>query len=87
MTRQEIINFCLTFPSAHKDYPFDGIVDEDAITVMQHKSFALIMRHKVQLYLNFKCESIEDVPESEIMRMIERSYNLVKSKERKRNYG
>jgi predicted DNA-binding protein (MmcQ/YjbR family) len=63
MTRQDIINFCLTFPAAYEDYPFDKIVDENATTVMRHKSnkksFALIMRHGGKLYLNLKCDPFE----------------------------
>ena len=32
MTRQELIDFCLTFPAAYEDYPFDDIVDAGAWT-------------------------------------------------------
>ena len=46
MTRQEIIDFCLTFPAIYEDYPFNSIADSGAWTVMRHnankKSFALI---------------------------------------------
>ena len=59
MSRQEIIDFCLTLPSAYEDYPFDEVADENACTGMRHrknrKSFALIMRHGDDLYLNLKC--------------------------------
>ncbi len=27
MTHQNIIDFCLTFPAAYEDYPFDSITD------------------------------------------------------------
>jgi predicted DNA-binding protein (MmcQ/YjbR family) len=63
MTRQEIIDFCLTFPAAYEDYPFDELIDENATAVMRHrankKSFALIMRHSGQLYINLKCDPLE----------------------------
>jgi len=117
MTRQEIIDFCLTFPAAFEDYPFDEVMDDDACTVMRHKqnkkSFALIMRHGDDLYLNLKCEPQEadflrsiyesvipgwhmnkthwntvvvggDVPDEKLQLMIERSYDLIKPKVRKR---
>ncbi len=29
MTRKEIINYCLTFPAAFKDYPFTKISSKD----------------------------------------------------------
>lgn len=63
MTRQEIINFCLTLPGAYEDYTFDEVADENACAVMRHrqnkKSFALIMRHGGAPYLNLKCDPLE----------------------------
>lgn len=63
MNRQELIEFCLTFPSSYEDYPFDVVADENATAVMRHrgnnKSFALILRHNGKLYLNLKCEPFE----------------------------
>ena len=35
MTRQELIDFCQTFPAAYEDYPFDNIADPGAWTVMR----------------------------------------------------
>ena len=120
MTRQDFIDFCLTFPCAYEDYPFDDVLDEKACTVMRHrgnkKSFALIMRRGGELYLNLKCDPLEadflrsvyqsvipgwhmnklhwntviiggDVPEDEIKRMIECSFDLTKPKVRKRKNG
>ena len=117
-TRREIIEYCLTFPAAYEDYPFDEAADDNAITVIRHgankKSFALIMRHKGELYLNLKCDPLEadflrqiykgvipgyhmnkthwntiiigsDVPDEEIKRQVEMSYDLIKPKVRKRN--
>jgi len=63
MNRQELIDFCLTFPSSFEDYPFDVVADENATTVMRHrcnqKIFALITLHSDKLYLNLKCDPIE----------------------------
>ena len=112
MTRQELIDFCLTFPAAYEDYPFDDIADPGAWTVMRHKSnkksFALIFERHGKLCVNLKCEPLEadllrqipayhmnkvhwntvtlggDVPEDDLMRMVERSYDLIKPKLRKR---
>ena len=78
------------------------------------KSFALIMRHKGELYLILNCDPLEadflrqinkgvipgyhmnkphwntiiigsDVPDEEIKRQVEMSYDLIKPKVRKRN--
>lgn len=117
MTRQEIIDFCLTFPAAYEDYPFAKMPGDGETTVMRHrtnkKSFALIMNHDGKLYLNLKCDPLEagflrqafegiipgwhmnkehwntiiigsDVPDEEIKRQIRNSYDLIKTKVRKR---
>lgn len=60
MTRRELIDYCLTYPDAYEDYPFDEIVDgPDAWTVMRHrlnkKSFAFIYE-RGGLCVNLKCE-------------------------------
>ena len=63
MTRQELIDFCLTFPDVYEDYPFDDIVDAGAWTVMRHKknkkSFALIYERHGKLCVNIKCDPFE----------------------------
>ncbi len=63
MTKQELINFCLTFPSAYEDYPFDDIVDAGAWTVMRHrankKGFAHIYKRNGKLCINLKCDPLE----------------------------
>ena len=63
MTRQGIIDFCLTFPAAYKDYPFDDITDPGAWTAMRHrtnkKTFAFIAVHNGQLIVNLKCDPFE----------------------------
>ncbi|MDR2670888.1 MAG: MmcQ/YjbR family DNA-binding protein, partial [Oscillospiraceae bacterium] len=63
MTRQELIDFCLTFPAAYEDYPFDDIADAGAWTVMRHrtnkKCFALIYERGGNLCVNLKCDPFE----------------------------
>lgn len=64
MIRRKLIDYCLTYPGAYEDYPFDdGAADETATAVMRHrgnrKSFALIMWHHGRLYLNLKCDPVE----------------------------
>ena len=63
MNRREIIEYCLTLPSAYEDYPFAELPGDGETTVMRHrtnkKSFALIMRHDGKLYLNLKCDPME----------------------------
>lgn len=56
MTRRELIDYCLTYPDAYEDYPFD---DAGAWTAMRHRTnskiFALIY-DRGGLCLNLKCE-------------------------------
>jgi predicted DNA-binding protein (MmcQ/YjbR family) len=63
MTRRELIDYCLTYPAAYEDYPFDDITDAGAWTVMRHrankKSFALIYERKGKLCVNTKCDPLE----------------------------
>jgi len=117
ITRRELIDYCLTYPSVFEDYPFDSITDAGAWTVMRHsanrKSFALIYERNGRLCVNLKCAPFEadflrqafadvtpafhmnkvhwntislggDVPVEELFQMIERSYNLIIPKARKR---
>lgn len=119
MTRQDLIDFCLTFPAAYEDYPFDDIADACAWTVMRHrtnrKSFALIYERNSRLCVNLKCDPFEadflrqafadvtlayhmnkvhwntvalggDVPEEEIKRMVGKSYDLIKPKEKSKQW-
>ncbi len=55
MTRQELIDYCLTYPAAYEDYPFDNVAAPGAWTVMRHrtnkKSFALIYERNDKLAL------------------------------------
>ena len=63
MTRQELIDYCLTLPAAYEDYPFDDITDDKRWTVMRHqankKTFAMIYERNDRLCINLKCEPIE----------------------------
>jgi len=63
LNRQEIIDFCLTFPASYEDYPFDDITDPGKWTVMRHrtnsKSFALIYERNGKLRINLKCDPFE----------------------------
>jgi predicted DNA-binding protein (MmcQ/YjbR family) len=102
-------------PGAYEDYPFDGVAEAGAWTVMRHganrKSFALIYEREGRLRVNLKCDPDEadflrqiyadltpgwhmnkrhwntatpggDVPDDELRRMIEHSYDLIKPKVR-----
>ena len=57
ISREDIINFCKTFPSAYEDYPFD-----DQWTAMRHrtnhKTFAFIYERNGRLCINLKCEPL-----------------------------
>lgn len=60
MTRRELIDFCLAFPDACEDYPFDEIPGAPGSwAVMRHRdnrrSFALIYE-RGGLCVNLKCE-------------------------------
>lgn len=60
MTRRELIDYCLTYPDAYEDYPFDDASNaEDAWAVLRHrrsrKSFAFIYQ-RGGLCVNLKCE-------------------------------
>jgi len=63
MTRQEIIDYCLTLPAAYEDYPFDEITDDKRWTVMRHKAnkktFAMIYERNDKLCVNLKCDPFE----------------------------
>ena len=63
MTKQKLINYCLTLPLAYEDYPFDDVADEKAWSVMRHqtnkKTFALIYKRNDKLCINVKCDPVE----------------------------
>lgn len=62
MTRRELIDYCLTYPDAYEDYPFDDGPDiAGAWTVMRHRlnkrGFAFIFERN-GLCVNLKCEQV-----------------------------
>ena len=63
MTRKGIIEYCLTFPGAYEDYPFDKVLDDSAWTAMRHrankKCFAFISVWNSRLIANLKCDPME----------------------------
>jgi len=58
MTKQELIDYCLTFPAAYEDYPFD-----DTTTLIRHsgnkKMFALVDHLNGKLHVTMKCEPLK----------------------------
>ncbi|MCL2081746.1 MAG: MmcQ/YjbR family DNA-binding protein [Oscillospiraceae bacterium] len=58
MTRQDLIDFCLTLPGAYEDYPFDNVTP-----VIKHsgncKMFALVGETDGRLSINLKCDPDE----------------------------
>lgn len=58
MTRQDVVQFCLSLTAAYEDYPFDDF----NWTVMRHrenrKTFALIFERNGYIWINVKCEPL-----------------------------
>jgi predicted DNA-binding protein (MmcQ/YjbR family) len=65
MTKQELIDYCLTFPAAYEDYPLDSTSDhaDDASAYIRYrvnkKGFALIYNRNGKLRINLKCDPFE----------------------------
>jgi predicted DNA-binding protein (MmcQ/YjbR family) len=63
MTKQDLIDFCLSLSAVYEDYPFDSVKDGTEWAVMRHKknkkSFALIYMRNDKLCVNLKCEPNE----------------------------
>jgi predicted DNA-binding protein (MmcQ/YjbR family) len=82
MTRRELIDHCLTFPSAYEDYPFDPESDPGAWAVMRHranrKSFALIYERGGRLRVNLKCDPVEARALREAFAGVEPAYHMNK---------
>lgn len=58
ITKEQLIEYCLTYPACYLDYPFD-----EEWAVMRHlknkKAFAFIYHRNNQLCINLKCEPME----------------------------
>ena len=69
-TRQKLIDYCLSFPLAYEDYPFDDFAGDGAWAVMRHqtnkKIFAAIYVRNEKLCINLKCDPMR----AENLRMI-----------------
>jgi len=64
LTKKDLIEYCLTFPGAYEDYPFDkDSTAANAWTVMRHnkskKSFAFIFERGGFVNINLKCEPMQ----------------------------
>ena len=63
MTRQDLIDLCLTFPSVYEDYPYDKITASNPVTVMRHrgnkKIFVSIYMRQGRLCTFMKCDPME----------------------------
>jgi predicted DNA-binding protein (MmcQ/YjbR family) len=66
MTRRDLIELCLSLPSAYEDYPFnDGAAhsDDGSWAVIRHRSnkkgFAHIYERNGKLCINLKCDPFE----------------------------
>lgn len=83
MTRQMLIDFCLTFPAAYEDYPFDGWRDGGAMTVMRHRAnqkiFAMIYERLGKLQINLKCDPIEADFLRQLFKDVTPGYHMNKS--------
>ena len=62
MTRQQLINYCLTFADAVESYPFESIASR-VWTVIRHRTsnrgFAHIYERDGNLCVNLKCDPYE----------------------------
>lgn len=58
-TREEAIEFCLTFAGAYEDYPFD----DSNWTLMRHRinrrAFACIFERENAIWINVKCDPMQ----------------------------
>lgn len=63
MTRAELTDYCLTYPDAYEDYPFDESPEvPGAWTAIRHRlntrTFAFIYERGGQLCVNLKCDPV-----------------------------
>lgn len=83
MNRRDLIDFCLTFPLAYEDYPFDGSTGAGVWTVMRHrtnrKSFALIYERHGDLFVNLKTDPLEAPLQRELFAAVTPGYHMNKA--------
>jgi predicted DNA-binding protein (MmcQ/YjbR family) len=83
MTRQEIINYCLTFEESYEDYPFSDIKDIGIWTIMRHKTnkktFVQIYERNGKLCVNLKCDPYEAEFLRQAYKDIKPAYHMNKS--------
>ena len=83
MTRQELVDYCLTRPDVYEDHPFDNITTaaEDGWTVMRHrlnkKGFAFIFM-RGGLCVNLKCEPLRADLLRQLFRDVTPAYHMNK---------
>lgn len=58
MTREEVVQYCLSLKEVYLDYPFDG-----EWQALRHKSnkktFAFIFKYQDSIWINVKCEPLK----------------------------
>lgn len=77
MTKQEMIAFCLTYPGAYEDYPFD-----DEWAVMRHnsnrKAFAFVYERGGVPCVNLKCDPMHADFLRSVFREVQPAYHMNK---------
>ena len=78
MDKRELIEYCLTYPDAFEDYPFD-----ESWAVMRHsgnkKGFAFIYKRDGRLFANLKCDPIKADFLRQIYRDVTPAYHMNKT--------
>ena len=78
MDKRGLIEYCLTYPDAFEDYPFD-----ENWTVMRHggnkKSFAFIYERDGRLCINLKCDPFDADFLRQIYRDVTPAYHMNKT--------
>ena len=82
INRKDLIDFCLTFPAAYEDYPFDSASEPGAWAVMRHKankkSFALIYERNDELCVNVKCDPFDAIVLRQAFAEVRPAYHMNK---------
>ena len=82
MTRRELIDYCLTYPDAYEDYPFDQVPTGSTIwTALRHtgnrRTFAFVYERD-GLRVNLKCEPLRADFLRQAYRGVEPAYHMNK---------